>query len=326
MIVDSTFHPFPGLANRHLQTVLPLWITPASSGEFEFQTLELPDGDFLDLAWCSRPAQNDTTPIVIIFHGLEGSVDSPYARRMLRTVQARGWHGVVMHFRGCSGRLNRLARTYHSGETADAGFFIQWLRSQYPGAPLMAVGYSLGGNMLLKLCGEQGVNVGLEAAVSVCAPLRLDVCADQMQRGLSRLYQRHLLKSLKRTVLAKFAQYDYQALVGLSRERVARLNSFWAFDDAFTAPVHGFEDARDYYQRCSAYTYINNIAVPTLVLQTRDDPFMTPAVIPDRAELPSGVELEVSARGGHVGFIGRGSVRPAFWLEPRIAAFLSRFV
>jgi len=197
-----------GFTNAHLQTTLPSILNRRKKARFVHQRLELDDGDFLDLAWRELP-NVDSRPLVIIFHGLEGSVHSSYAFRMMEALDKKGFNSVVMHFRGCFSEQNRLARAYHSGETGDADFFLKYLVVHYPNRPLGAVGYSLGGNMLMKLQGELGENSPLFAAVSVSAPLRLEKTADHINTGASRFYQKILMDSLKTRLLEKFEQHDY---------------------------------------------------------------------------------------------------------------------
>ena len=323
MIVKSEFKPARFTSNRHIQTLLPTFWRGNSDIDSEFQQLTLPDGDFLDLAWNKIPARNVKEPIVVIFHGLEGSINSPYAKGLMYALNQLGWYVVLMHFRNCTERVNLAARTYHSGETTDASYFLAWLRDSYPQAPLFAVGYSMGGNMLLKLLGEKKKKIPLSAAVAVSVPLLMNVCADQMRRGFSKVYQYHLLQKMKRHLLRKFQQFDYQDLIGLSQEDVQQIKDFWGFDSAFTAPINGFEDARDYYTKSSARQYLAEIQLPTLIIQAVDDPFMTPEVIPQEDELSNCVCLELSDKGGHVGFVSGNLWRPRFWLEERIPQYLS---
>jgi hypothetical protein len=285
----------------------------------EWEELALPDGDFVDLCWLP----GGDGPVVVVLHGLEGSAASPYARGMLTALSARRWRPVLMHFRGCSGRMNRLDRSYHSGDTGDIAFLVDELRRRYPGAPLAAVGYSLGGNALLKYLGETGPHAGLAAAVAVSVPYLLAEGARRLDTGLSRLYQRYLLRSLRRKVAAKFRGRE-RAVLGIGPADLERLTDFRTFDDAVTARLHGFRDVRDYYTRSSSRQYLGRIRVPTLLLHARDDPFMTPAVLPEAAELAPAVTLEVHERGGHVGFVtGALPWAPRYWLEARIPAFLA---
>ena len=323
VITKSNFRPAMFAANRHIQTLLPTLLRGNISVHYEHQEITLPDGDFLDLAWNRIPAKTENNPIVMIFHGLEGSIDSPYVKGLMRQVAKCGWVVVLMHFRNCSGRMNRAARTYHSGETSDARFLIQWLHDNYPQAPLLAVGYSLGGNMLLKLLGEMQSEALLHAAVAISVPLLLNVCADQMRTGFSQIYQYQLLRKMKQKVLAKYRQYDYQELIGLNRSKIRDIKDFWDFDAAFTAPINGFENAQDYYARSSARQYLARIQKPTLIIQSMDDPFMSPAVIPQEDELSSSVCLELSEKGGHVGFVSGYLWKPEFWLEKRVVEYFA---
>ena len=323
MITKSNFRPAVFASNRHIQTLLPTLLRSNSSALYEYQEVILPDGDFLDLAWNQIPTKTDTRPIVVIFHGLEGSIDSHYVKGLRQCLDKRDWHVVLMHFRNCSGRLNRAARTYHSGETSDARFLLRYLQQSFPQAPLLAVGYSMGGNVLLKLLGEMQAEAPLRAAVAVSVPLPLNHCADQMRTGFSRVYQYHLLRKMKQKLVAKFQQHDYQKLIGLNRKDVRGIKDFWEFDDAFTAPINGFKNAQDYYMKSSARQYLAGIQTPTLIIHSIDDPFMTPAVIPHENELSDSVRLELSEQGGHVGFISGRLWNPRFWLEERIPQYFS---
>lgn len=321
VIIKSDFCPAMFAGNRHIQTLLPTLLRINHAVAYEHQEIILPDGDFVDLAWNRLPEKTQTEPIVVIFHGLEGSIGSPYAKGLMQYIDKYGWTAVIMHFRNCSDRQNRAPRTYHSGETTDARFLLQWLQHHYPEAPLLAVGYSLGGNMLLKLLGEMQANVPLQAAVAVSVPMLLQHCADQMRRGFSRFYQYILLRKMKQKLLAKYQQHDYEHLIGLKRENIHRIRDFWQFDNLFTAPVNGFVDAQDYYARASCRPYLASIRIPTLIIHSYDDPFMTPAVIPSQEELADSVRLELCEQGGHVGFISGRLWKPEFWLEKRILAY-----
>ncbi len=228
-----------------------------------------------------------------------------------------------MHYRGTSGKENNLARSYHSGDTADAFSFISSLKSRYPKAKLYAVAYSLGANMLLKLLGESGHNSNLEAAVCVSAPMQLDICADSMNRGFSRLYQTNLLKDLKISLDKKYDRHDMKSLINLKREDIKNIKTFWEFDDAYTAPIHGFSSAKDYYTKSSSKQFLKDIKTPTLIIHSLDDPFMTPEVLPKEDEISKNVTLEVSKKGGHVGFISGSFLKPKYWLEDRVVEFFN---
>ena len=323
--MSSRFTPMKGFSNPHFQTILPTLLNKNEKVLYTHERLELEDGDFLDLAWRNMPSV-DRRPIIIIFHGLEGSVRSPYAFRLMKALDTDGFNSVVMHFRGCYGEQNRLPRAYHSGETGDAYFFINHLHTLYPERQLGAVGYSLGGNMLMKLQGEWGADSPLFAAVSVSAPLRLEMTADHINSGASRFYQKILMDSLKKRLLEKFERHDYESLIGLKREVVPTLKSFWEYDDLFTGPAHGFKSAEDYYARSSAYPFIPHIKKPTLIIHAKDDPFMPSSVLPTLDQLPEQVHIELSEHGGHVGFVGGTLIKPKYWLEERIPLFFLKYI
>ena len=311
-IITSSFAPPWWLKNPHLQTFWPVLVRRQPPLEHRAERLELPDGDFVDLCW-SGP---ETGPLVILLHGLQGSIMSPYVIGMMRTLAASGIRGVLMHFRGCSGHPNRLARGYHSGETGDFGTLISVIREREPDTPLAAIGYSLGGNVLLKYLGEAGEDTPLSAATAVSVPLVLRTASDRLGQGFSRLYNRYLLRALLVGAKKKAPQL---AEAGLDVDAILRCQSIREFDDRLTAPLHGFSDAIDYYTRCSSRGFLHRITIPTLILHAEDDPFMRPSVVPRPEELAASVTLELSPWGGHVGFVS-GNGR--YWLEERIPDFL----
>ena len=315
MPADDSFEPAWWCPGPHLQTLWSTFFRRGPKISLRTERLELPDGDFLDLHWTTNNGQ----ATVIVLHGLEGCSQSPYARGLLHALQRIGLRGVVMHFRGCSGTPNRLPRSYHSGDTADLAYLVQTLRQREPHTPLMAVGYSLGGNVLLKWLAEAGAQAPLVAAVAVSVPFVLAQSAERMNRGFSRAYQWKLLKSMRRRIHAKLA---YMSL-NISTTKLSRLRSFRQFDDAVTAPLHGFNDADHYYALASCRQYLSAIVVDTLILHASDDPFMTEQAIPAADELSAHVQLELYATGGHVGFIaGPWPWRPNYWLEERIPRYL----
>ena len=317
MISPSDFRPAWWLPNAHLQTLWPTLFRRGLKAALRRERLELPDGDFLDLDWTA----GDTGPIVVVLHGLEGSSRSPYAQGILSALHEGGWRAVLMHFRGCSGEPNRLTRWYHSGETSDLALVVEWLRQRR--APLAAVGFSLGGNVLLKWLGERGEQAPLAAAVAVSVPFDLKQCAIRLETSFSRLYQWKLLRSLQRNIRRKFSLLPCPvALADLRRAK-----TFREFDDLITAPLHGFVSADDYYARSSSRQYLKGIRIPTLILHALDDPFMTPDAVPRASELSPSVTLELSVRGGHVGFVeGTWPWTPNYWLEHRIPRYLSAYL
>ncbi len=309
------FRPAWWLPGPHAQTIWAALYRAPPSVPLRPERLELPDGDFIDLGWTPEPGPG----LVVVLHGLEGSAHSAYALATLVAVRRHGWQGVVMHFRGCSGMPNRLPRSYHSGETGDLRFLIETLRARHPHLPLCAVGYSLGGNVLLKYLGERGDLAGLAGAVAVSVPFELDKAARRMERGFSRHYQWFLVGKLRAKTAHKFAAMPSP----IDLRGLGALRTFRAFDGAVTAPLHGFDSAEDYYARSSSRQFLRAINTPTLILHASDDPFMSPDAVPTPAELAPSIHLDLQAHGGHVGFVA-GSVpgRPRYWLDERIPAFL----
>lgn len=323
-VIKSSFEAPAWARNPHIQTIWPRFIQPRLPLRYTRERITLPDGDFVDLAW--GPSTAPLTGLVILFHGLEGSINSHYANDMMATLSAQGWQVVLMHFRGCSGEVNTKPRAYHSGETGDAAFLIELLNQRYPHLPKVAMGFSLGGNMLLKLLGESPNSFGLLAAVSVSAPLKLDACATSIDKGFSKIYQKYLLSSMKRNLLAKMQRINFSNTLNVEPKTIAGIQNFWQFDDVVTAPLHGFSGAKDYYQQCSGYQFLKKIHCPTLILHALDDPFMNTSVVPLESDLSSSVTVELSNNGGHVGFMCGTPLKPKVWLHQRATRFFSDFL
>lgn len=323
-LVQAPFRPAWWLKNPHLQTMYPALLRKSPKLARQRERLDTPDGDVVDLDWYGR--RRDA--IVILLHGLAGSSDSGYIVGLQQALVGCGYGSVALNFRGCGGSPNRLARCYHAGDTADIDFVYQTLRRRYPQAALAAVGFSLGGNVLLKWLGEKGDSLALQAAVAVSVPLLLAECASKLDDGFSKVYRWYLLGELKRYMRRK---RQYLESRGLAEEAeklralgdLSAIRSFWQYDDRVVARLHGFNDVHDYYRQSSSRRFLPAIRVPTLLLQAADDPFMTPAVLPARNELAPLTLLEVSQGGGHVGFVGGDSMPGGYWLERRIPAFLA---
>ncbi|WP_428611624.1 hydrolase [Shewanella sp.] len=319
-MTQRTFTPPWWARNPHVQTILPV-LRKVDKPSLIRQRLELEDGDFIDLDWLAKPAPSE--PIVVIVHGLEGSADSHYARRLLSRLSQDGVSALVHHHRSCSGVTNRLARSYHSGDTQDLHTTLSMLKRDYPNSPLLAVGYSLGGNVLAKYQGEQGADSLVERAVVISAPLQLGACATRLKRGFSKVYQSYLIKQLQQKVRDKLAMETLSAQMPVTPAEVDSLTTFHLFDDRITAPLHGFTGVEDYYHRASGLPYLSQVAKPTLVIHAKDDPFMTDEVIPSQEALSPQVTYELHQQGGHVGFIDGGHpLKPRFYLEQRIVNFL----
>lgn len=309
LTTPASYAPVWWLPDGHTQTLWAALCRRVPAVTARHERIELPDGDFVDLAHVGA----DGAPAVLVLHGLEGDLRSPYARALLHAIAARGWHGVLLHFRGCSGEPNRLPRHYHSGDTGDLAHVLALLRRRAPS--LAVVGYSLGGNVLLKYLGERGTDAGLAAACAVSVPFDLALAADTLNRGFARIYQRRLIASLRAKARRKFARLTAPIdLAGL-----AHWTDFRSFDERVTAPLHGFASAEDYYSRSSSRQYLRHIGVPTLIVHAADDPFLDPRGIPSAPELGAAVTLELAERGGHVGFVATEDG----WLERRIVDFVA---
>lgn len=325
MIIDSDFTPARWLRNRHAQTMYPSFPWSwRSTPVLRRQELELPDGDITAVDWMVAGDElPGTSPLLIILHGLEGSAESSYARMLMEAALDRGWRSCVLHFRDCGDYRNRLPRRYHAGETNDLRYFLDTLHetpeASENAGPIVAVGYSLGGNVLLKYLGESGDDTPLRAATAVCVPLNLHECAEALDTGFSKLYQRYLLKRMKRSVTGKFDRHT----AAFDWDKAMSARTFAEFDDWVTAPLHGFDGMQDYYDRCSSTHFLADIERPTLVINALDDPFMTRDVIPEADTLSDHVTLEVAEAGGHVGFVNGGTPwNPTFYLPERILSFL----
>jgi predicted alpha/beta-fold hydrolase len=305
--------------NRHLQSILPKFFLPHPHvPALQRERLELPDGDFVDLDWVGGD-RHAPGPLVLILHGLEGSAESHYARNLLAALEDLQWPSGVLHFRGCSGEPNRLTRSYHAGDTGDLAWIMERLAD--PARRVYLAGFSLGGNVLLKYLGEQADGAPVAGAVAVSVPFDLQDCAAALNEGFSRFYRWHLLGRMRQKLRDRYPG-GHNAPFSWKRAMAAR--SFHEFDDAVTAPLHGFGSAAHYYQVCSSRHYLASINVPTLLIQSADDPFMTPAGLPDPNGLPDCVTLDLTEYGGHVGFVDGGTPwRPESSLTPRIIEFLT---
>lgn len=314
----SHFKPAWWMTNRHVQTIMPRFFRPRHSTRYQLELLDTPDGDFLELAW-SLP-KNDSAPLAIVLHGLEGNINSFYAKGMMKALKKQGFSVVLMHFRNCSTQANRLPRAYHSGETGDLDFFIQHLKLQFPTRPMVAVGFSLGGNVLAKYLGEQQANSPLHAAAVVSAPYELSASCQVIRKSLAKIYQKYLLDRMKVSMRRKLPQIKKQ--IPLTAKQLAEINDLWEFDNQLTAPLHGFDGAEDYYQQASAKPYLKYIAKPTLLVHAKDDPMLSIKAVPSRQDISEHVTLRISEKGGHVGFItGSNPFKPVYWLEQAIPQY-----
>ena len=319
----ASFRPAWWCPGAQLQTIWAGTLRPAPFVPLSRERWELPDGDFLDV---DELAAGAGAPRIVVLHGLEGSSRSPQVLGILREARRYHWGGVAVNFRGCSGEPNRLRRSYHGGETGDLAWVLTRVWARCPSSPIICVGFSLGGSVLLKYLGEQGERLPeqVRAAAAVSAPVDLARSAHALEHGFSRVYGDRLVKSLKRKTLQKLVRYP--DLVDAKALRAVR--TLAEFDDLVTGPVHGFRDAEDYWARSSSAAYLSRIRRPTLLINAQDDPFLPSGALPARAVAENAfLTAEFPVSGGHLGFLeGRWPWAPTAWAEVRAAEFLAHYV
>ncbi len=307
------------LPGGHAQTLWPV-LARRVPLDVRAERLELPDGDCVRLEWVGAGG-----PIVIVLPGLQGDLASPYVRGVMRACEARGWRAVLLNYRG-RGEPNRMLKSYHCGMTCDLDYFAHHLSEREPGTPVAVVSYSVGANICLKWlgeCGRRGEVPPVVSAVGVSAPFHLGVVAKRIERGLSRIYQWYLLRSLRGDVAQKTKAMGVD--IGLTPRELRGLNTFFKFDDRISGPWNGFDGAEDYYVKTRSDLLLRHVTVPTLVVNARNDPFVPNHLIPHPRDLSEHVTLEVTDGGGHMGFVnGRWPWSPHFWLETRVPEFLAR--
>jgi uncharacterized protein len=320
-LFPSSYRAPPWLPGGHLQTVIAARLVPCPVVCYRRVRWETPDGDFVDLDFAQPEPDGGPVPMLVLFHGLEGSSRSHYARSIMHAASRQGWRGVVVHFRGCSGEPNRLPRAYHSGDSDEADWILRRLHAQYPDEPLHVVGISLGGNMLAKWLGERAEDAGfVKAAASVGAPLDLAAGGAALQSGFSRLYARMFLATLRGKAIAKS-----RAFAGMADVRaIQSARTLYEFDNLYTAPVHGFRDTEDYWRRASAKPWLAGVRVPHLVLNALNDPFVPASSLPRAADVSRCVRLEQPADGGHIGFPSGPPPGNLTFLPARLLAFFTQ--
>jgi predicted alpha/beta-fold hydrolase len=309
------------LPGGHAQTIVAAKLVPRPEVLYRRERLEAPDGDFVDLDFAlPEPAQADA-PLLVHFHGLEGSSGSHYALALMRAAADRGWRGVVVHFRGCSGEPNRLPRAYHSGDSDEADWVLRRVHASYPGAALHAVGVSLGGNVLAKWLGERAEDAAfVTAAASIGSPLDLVAGGEAISRGFNRLYTRMFLATLKPKVTEKLRRFPGL----LDAQRLRAVRTMFDFDDFYTAPVHGYAGALDYWTRASGKPWLPGVRLPHLVLNALNDPFVPATSLPQPGQVSRFVTLEQPAQGGHIGFPRGAPPGDLGFLPERVLDFFER--
>ncbi|MFO1314605.1 MAG: alpha/beta fold hydrolase [Burkholderiales bacterium] len=310
------------LPGGHAQTIYPYFL-PRPAVAYRRERIATHDGDFWDVDWLAdRPGVAADAPLVVLFHGLEGGAGSHYALHLMALLAAHGWRGVVPHFRGCGGAPNTRPRAYHSGDHDEVGAMLAALRARVdPRTRVHAVGVSLGGSALLNWVGRAGGGAArtLTAAAAVSVPLDLMASGIAIGQGLNRIYTWHFLATLKpkaRGIATRFPG-------ALDPRRIARVRTMWDFDDVVTAPLHGFAGADDYWTRASSKPWLADVALPTLVINARNDPFVPAASLPGPGDVARAVVLEQPATGGHVGFMTGPAPGRLDWLPQRLFAWFA---
>ena len=319
---EYIYRPAWWVPGGHAQTLWGKFFRARAPLPVRIERWDTPDGDFVDIYRLDAPADR---PRLFFLHGLEGTIRSHYVSGLFNEAFTRGWAADLLIFRGCGDEPNRLPRFYHSGETGDLAFALSRVLHEHPNSPILLADVSLGGNVVLKFLGERGASLptAIRGAATISVPYDLERGARHLSRGFSRIYDRHFLRTLRQKARAKLERFPHLFDAGA----LERAQSIYEFDDAVTAPVHGFADAHDYYSRSSSIKWIEAIARPTFLLSSYDDPFLPRDVLDEvrvRARANASLSLEFTRRGGHVGFVaGPVPLRPSYYAEWRVCEFLA---
>ncbi len=314
---DSTYVAPFWLPGGDVQTLYSALLDNTPEIQYRRERWELEDGDFIDADWLEPDSIDVHVPIVVIFHGLEGNSQSHYAKSLMKAILVKGWRGVVVHFRGCSGELNRLPRVYYAGDTPEIELMLRRVHEGAPLAPIYAAGFSLGGNALLKWLGESGSYAErlVVKAVAVSAPMDLAATSEALDQGLNRyLYTPSFVSSMRPKALAMLTKFPGI----MDKDKIDNASTIHDIDNAVTAVLYGADGADDYYAKNASKPWLKDIQLPTLILNAKNDPFVPPESLPTKAEVSSTVTLEYPETGGHVGFSGRSD-----WLSTRLLDFFS---
>lgn len=309
----SSYLPPFFLFNPHLETIYPALMRRVSLPAYTRERIDTPDDDFLDLDWLEQGSEK----MAIISHGLEGNSNRAYIKGMAKALRAAGFDVLAWNFRGCSEEMNRQLRFYHSGATDDLDTVIRHVIAKNRYRSISLVGFSLGGNMTLKYLGERITDPLIQKAVVFSVPMDLRTSCEKISRTSNRVYSNRFVRSLKRKVRLKSLRHP-----DLDTSRLSGITTLTQFDDCYTAPLHGFKSAIDYYERCSSIHYVNDIQIPTLIINTLNDPFLSPECFPAALKDHPRVKLEILSRGGHVGF-AQFNKNGLYWSEERAIEFLS---
>jgi hypothetical protein len=306
--LSNLYNPPFFLFNGHLETIYPALFRRVVLANYTRERIDTPDNDFLDLDWL----QKDSNKLVVIQHGLEGSSFRPYIKGMAKALSSQGYDILAWNYRGCSQEMNRKLRFYHSGATDDLTVVLNHAMRKKKYNEIFLVGFSLGGNITLKYLGEKNVLPEIKKAVVFSVPLHLESSCEQISLPSNRVYSQRFVQSLKKKILVKS-----RLMEGLDIRGLEKIKTLIEFDNEYTAPLHGFDNAIHYYSQCSSVFFLKNIQIPALIVNTKNDPFLSPKCFPfeDLHQHPF-VKLEMPLRGGHVGFtqINKNGL---YWSEQR---------
>jgi predicted alpha/beta-fold hydrolase len=310
----TTYTPPFFLFSPHLETIFPALLRRVSIKPYTRERISTPDNDFLDLDWL----QQGSDKLVIISHGLEGNSSRAYIKGMAKVFFSNNYDVLAWNYRGCSEEMNRQLRFYHSGATDDLNTVINHAIDQKYYKNISVIGFSLGGNITLKYLGERTPRTEIKKGVAISVPMDLRTSCEKISRPSNRIYASRFIKSLKKKIITKAA-----LMPGLDTSGIDKIKTLLEFDNRYTAPLHGFKDAVDYYTRCSAINFVNNITTPTLIINTQNDPFLSPECFPsDLLKDHKHVHLEILLRGGHVGFT-QFNKNGLYWSEQRAMEFIA---
>ena len=321
LVADSRYQPPFYLFNGHLQTIVPSLLRTVPDVRYQRERVETEDGDFLDLDWSRLPESRPTDALGIVSHGLEGDAGRPYVRGMVRALNQAGMDALAWNYRSCSGEMNRLLRSYHLGDTDDLDFVVRYALGKARYRRVYLTGFSAGGNVTLKYLGENPARVPQEVkhAAVFSVPTDLKSSSVHIARLENRIYLNRFMKTLREKMRQKAALLPGQ----VDLTDLDALVDFPQFDDRFTAPMHGFKSAEEYYEHASSGRYLSGIRVPTLLVNAQNDPFLPPSCFPrDVAAQSPYVFLETPTDGGHVGF-GEGTPDGEYYSERRAVEFLT---
>jgi predicted alpha/beta-fold hydrolase len=313
-IIGSTYKPPFLLGSATLQTVIPTFFRKIKGFAYQRERIELEDGDFLDIDWSKANSKNK---LVIVIHGLEASSHRDHVEGMIKAFNKIGWDGVGYNYRGCSGEPNRLVKSYHTGSTDDFRTVVNYIIKKYPYQEIAIIGFSIGGNIVLKYLGEEGKNLHkfIKHAAAISVPCDLAACSDKVTNSPYRSY---FLNKYYEKLKAKSEKMPGK----IDLESFKKVKTLADYDDLYIAPIFGFKDAQDYYAKATCKPLLKNITIPTLVIIAKDDPFMKPSCYPvEEAKANDNLYLEMPDKGGHVGFI-LNNKENEYWQEKRVKDFV----